>query len=78
MWHSLRRKWATERKDYPVRDVAEAGGWRDLQTLLRSYQQADDETLRQVVLMPMRRLGEQPKHGNSQQNSHAVPSVQQD
>ena len=22
MWHSIRRKWATERKGYPVKDVA--------------------------------------------------------
>ncbi len=26
MWHSIRRKWATERKGYPVRDVMEARG----------------------------------------------------
>src|SRR6266571_6895222 len=28
LWHSIRRKWATERKGYPVKDVAAAGGWR--------------------------------------------------
>src|SRR3989454_294992 len=39
MWHSIRRKWATERKGYPVRDVMEAGGWKNEETLLRSYQQ---------------------------------------
>src|SRR5438128_3621191 len=27
LWHSIRRKWATERKGYPVKDVAAAGGW---------------------------------------------------
>jgi integrase len=26
LWHTLRRKWATERKGYPVKDVAAAGG----------------------------------------------------
>ena len=44
MWHSIRRKWATERKGYPVRDVMEAGGWKNEETLLRSYQQPDAET----------------------------------
>jgi hypothetical protein len=34
----------------PLKDVAAAGGWRDTTTLLKSYQQVDDETLVQVVL----------------------------
>jgi len=28
LWHPYRRKWATERKDRPVKDVAAAGGGR--------------------------------------------------
>src|SRR5712691_11385765 len=56
MWHSLRRKWATERKGYPVKDVAFAGGWRTERTVLSSYQQADAETVRQVVLHPTQRI----------------------
>src|SRR3989449_1276844 len=56
LWHSIRRKWATERKGYPVGDVAAAGGWRDTQTLLTSYQQVDAETVRQVVLHPTQRV----------------------
>lgn len=50
LWHPWRRKWATERKDLPVKDVAAAGGWSDTETLLRSYQQADEATVRRVVL----------------------------
>jgi hypothetical protein len=50
LWHPWRRKWATERKGMPVKDVAEAGGWRDTATLLRSYQQSDESTLTEVVL----------------------------
>ena len=46
----------TERKGYPVKDVAAAGGWRDEQTMLKSYQHADAETVRQVVLHPTQRL----------------------
>lgn len=56
MWHPLRRKWATERKNYPVKDIAAAGGWRDAGTVLRSYLQADASTMRMVVLNPTMRL----------------------
>ena len=48
LWHAFRRKWATERKGYPVGDVAAAGGWRDKQTLLDSYQQVDRSEERRV------------------------------
>ena len=58
LWHPLRRKWATERKDYPLKDVAAAGGWRDERTMLSSYQQADPETVRRVVLHPTLRLAD--------------------
>ena len=56
LWHSMRRKWATERKGYPVKDVAAAGGWRDEGTMLTSYQQVDAATIKQVVLYPTQRL----------------------
>ena len=49
LWHPYRRKWATERKYLPLKDVAAAGGWRDTETLLTSYQQPDDETLLAVM-----------------------------
>ena len=48
-FHPFRRKWATERKHLPIKDVAEAGGWRNTQTLLRHYQQTDPATLLAVV-----------------------------
>ena len=50
--HPWRRKWATERKDMPLKDVAEAGGWRDPNTLLKCYQQPDEATMTRVVLEP--------------------------
>src|SRR3989475_13111220 len=56
MWHSIRRKWATERKGYPVKDVAAAGGWRTEEVLVTSYQQADAETIKNVVLHPTHRI----------------------
>ena len=50
LWHPWRRKWATERKHMPLRDVAAAGGWKDPTTLLKCYQQPDEETIQKVVL----------------------------
>ena len=49
LWHAFRRRWATDRKSLPVKDVAAAGGWKDVSTLIECYQQPDTETLRQVV-----------------------------
>jgi len=49
-WHPYRRKWATERTHLPDVDVAAAGGWAELSSLKRVYQQADDDTMLQVVL----------------------------
>ncbi len=50
LWHPFRRKFATERKHMPLRDVATAGGWKEPRTLLQCYQQPDDATLQEVVL----------------------------
>ncbi|MDQ6872753.1 MAG: tyrosine-type recombinase/integrase, partial [Gemmatimonadota bacterium] len=44
LWHAYRRKWATERKHLPLKDVARAGGWKDVNSLL-GYQQADDASV---------------------------------
>ncbi len=49
-WHSFRRAWATARKGLSLKDVAEAGGWKDTTTLLKCYAQADPETVAAVVM----------------------------
>ena len=46
------RKWATERKDLSLKDVAAAGGWKDMETLLQCYQQPDGDTLLAVMSTP--------------------------
>jgi hypothetical protein len=48
-WHPYRRKWATERKHLPITDVAAAGGWTDVQTLLDCYQQPTNDALLAVM-----------------------------
>jgi integrase len=56
LWHALRRKWVTERKDYSIKDIAVAGGWKNEGTVSRCYLQSDPETVRNVVLNPTMRL----------------------
>ncbi len=55
MWHPFRRKWVTERKGYPLADIAAAGGWRDERSL-KSYLQEDPDTVRKVVLEPTHKV----------------------
>jgi integrase len=49
LWHAYRRKWASERKQLPLKDVAAAGGWKDVTVLLEVYQQADDQSVLAVM-----------------------------
>lgn len=43
---------ATSRKHLTTVDVAQAGGWSDLNTLMKCYQQADGDTLLAVMSEP--------------------------
>ena len=56
-WHSLRRKFATERKDAPLPDLAAVGGWKDFNTILKCYQRPDEDSMQRVLLErePLRR-----------------------
>jgi integrase len=47
--HSLRRKFATEMKDMPLRDLAHLSGWKCTNTVVMVYQQADDATMRAAL-----------------------------
>lgn len=49
IWHPFRRGWATARKRHPAQDVAKLGGWFDVPTMQKSYQQADGLTIRTIV-----------------------------
>lgn len=48
-WHSLRRKFATERKQGSLADLAAAGGWHGTQTLTKVYIQPDEQSIKSVV-----------------------------
>lgn len=54
LWHAYRRKWAIERKQLPVKDVAAAGGWKDVNTLLEVYQHSDEESVLAVTSVTLK------------------------
>ena len=54
LWHPYRRKWVSERRHLPVKDVMEAGGWDDYQTFLNCYTITTPATLAAVLNSPVR------------------------
>ena len=48
-FHPYRRLWATERKHIPIQDVAEAGGWKSIDTVQQLYQQSDAAGIRRAI-----------------------------
>jgi integrase len=56
IWHPYRRKWATERKEYPLVDVMATGGWKDVKTLLTCYQYTDEQSMLAVMEAPKKLL----------------------
>jgi integrase len=49
-WHSLRRKFATDWKSLPLRDIMELGGWRSQFTIARCYQAAPSVERQREIL----------------------------
>ena len=48
-WHSLRRKFASDLMNQPLKVLCELGGWKTAQTVLQCYQRADQEQLRKAL-----------------------------
>ncbi|MCY4648192.1 MAG: site-specific integrase [Gammaproteobacteria bacterium] len=48
-WHSLRRKFASDLMNQPLKVLCELGGWKTAQTVLRCYQRADENRLRKAL-----------------------------
>ena len=48
-WHSLRRKFASDLMDQPLKVLCQFGGWKTAKTVLRCYQRADEDQLRQAL-----------------------------
>lgn len=47
-WHGLRRKFATELKEVPLKDLCHMGGWKTHRTILECYQKADMDSMREA------------------------------
>ena len=56
-WHSLRRKFASDLMNVPLKVLCELGGWKEAQTILRCYQQADEGQLRTALENRRRAVG---------------------
>ena len=69
-WHSLRRKFATELKDTPLKDICQLGGWKSPQTVLTCYQQPDQDTMRRSL--EARRPIRTPSKGPNRQYESTV------
>ena len=48
-WHSLRRKFASDLMDQPLKVLCELGGWKTAKTVLQCYQRADEGQLRNAL-----------------------------
>ena len=48
-WHSLRRKFASDLMDQPLKLLCELGGWKNAGTVLTCYQRADEGQLRKAL-----------------------------
>ena len=48
-WHSLRRKFASDLMNQPLKMLCELGGWKTAQTVLQCYQRADEGQLRKAL-----------------------------
>ena len=48
-WHSLRRKFASDLMDQPLKVLCELGGWKTAQTVLQCYQQANQAQLKNAL-----------------------------
>ena len=48
-WHSLRRKFASDLMDQPLKVLCELGGWKTPHTILKCYQHADMDRLREAL-----------------------------
>ena len=48
-WHSLRRKFASDLMDQPLKVLCQLGGWQTAKTVLRCYQRADEGQLRKAL-----------------------------
>ena len=54
-WHSLRRKFASDLMDQPLKVLCDLGGWKEARTVLQCYQHTDEVQLRTALEARRRR-----------------------
>ena len=65
-WHSLRRKFASDLMDKPLKVLCELGGWKTARTVLECYQHPDEHQMRKALADRRRvRLWPQQRESNS-------------
>ncbi len=73
-WHSLRRKFASDLMDLPLKVLCQLGGWKDAKTVLRCYQQPNEVQLRKA-LDSRRGVGsEDPQSAGIKQRESGLPN----
>lgn len=53
-WHSLRRKWGSDRNGLPLSEVMIAGGWKHAKSFLDCYQLPPREAILRVLEHPLK------------------------
>ena len=48
-WHSLRRRFASDVMDLPLKVLCDLGGWKTAETVLQCYQRPDEDRLRKAI-----------------------------
>ena len=48
-WHSLRRKFATDLQEVPLKVLCQLGGWKSYKTVLECYQHPDQGEMRRAL-----------------------------
>ena len=48
-WHSLRRKFASDLKQIPLKTLQELGGWKTHETILMCYQHVNEGEMREAL-----------------------------
>ena len=56
-WHSLRRKFASDLIDQPLKVLCDLGGWKEARTVLQCYQHTDEVQLRTALEARRRACG---------------------
>ena len=72
-WHSLRRKFASDLMNQPLKVLCELGGWKTPHTILQCYQQADEDQLRNA-LEDRRRAGSVSRLADTN-GGHRTPKI---